>query len=101
MGEQAIIEALSVQQGMPRIDVTAVNIPEEALKLISSDVARFYNVMPVRIEDGTLLVAMADPLNIQTLDDIRHISGMDVRGAVSNPEDIHTAWQKNYSFETG
>jgi len=101
VGEQAIIEALSVQQGMPRIDVTAVNIPEEALKLISSDVARFYNVMPVRIEDGTLLVAMADPLNIQTLDDIRHISGMDVRGAVSNPEDIHTAWQKNYSFETG
>ncbi len=99
--EQAIIEALSVQQGMDRIDVSKLTVPQEALKLISSDVARFYNVLPVRIEDDVLVVAMADPLNIQTLDDIRHISGMDVRGAVSNPDDIHAAWQRNYSFETG
>ena len=65
--EQDIIEALSLQQGMDRIDVTKINISQDALKLVSSDVARFYNVMPVRIEDGVLVVAMADPLNIQTL----------------------------------
>ncbi len=101
VNEQAIIEALSVQQGMDRIDVTHVNVPPEVLKLISSDVARFYNVLPVRIDNGVLVVAMADPLNIQTIDDIRHIAGMEVRGAVSNPDDIHAAWQRNYSFETG
>ena len=101
VNEQAIIEALSVQQGMDRIDVTHTNVAPEVLKLISSDVARFYNVLPVRIDSGVLVVAMADPLNIQTLDDIRHITGMDVRGAVSNPDDIHAAWQRCYAFEVG
>ena len=99
--EQDVIEALSLQQGMERIDITKVNIPQEVIKLVSSDVARFYNVIPVRVQNGALLVAMADPLNIQTLDDIRQITGMDVHGAVSNPADVNTAWQKNYSMESG
>lgn len=97
--EQNIIEALSVQQGMERIDITKINITPDALKLVSSDVARFYSIIPVRIEDDVLLVAMADPLNIQTLDDLRQITGKDVRGAVSNPEDVNAAWQKNYTLE--
>lgn len=99
--EQDIIEALSLQQGMERVDITKINIAPEVLKLVSSDVARFYNTIPIRIENGVLIVAMADPLNIQTLDDLRQITGMEVRGAVSNPADVNAAWQKNYTFETG
>lgn len=99
--EQDIIEALGIQQGMERIDVTKITISQEVIKLISSDVARFYSVIPVRVENGTLVVAMADPLNIQTLDDLRQITGMEVRGAVSNPTDISAAWQKNYAIESG
>ncbi len=99
--EQDVIETLGMQQGMERIDISKINIPQDIIKLISSDVARFYNVIPVRIENSALLVAMADPLNIQTLDDLRQITGMNVRGAISNAEDVGAAWKKNYAFETG
>jgi len=99
--ENDIILALGMQQGMEPIDISNMNIPQDIIKLITSDVARFYNVVPVRIEGRALLVAMADPLNIQTLDDLRQITGMDVRGAISNPEDVSASWKKNYSLETG
>ncbi|MGC9054536.1 MAG: hypothetical protein ACP5KS_11695, partial [Candidatus Hydrogenedens sp.] len=86
--EQAIVEALGTQLGMEKIDVTRLKIPENIIRKISSDVARFYNVIPIKEVDGVLVVAMADPLNLQILDDLRHITGQPVRGAISNPQDI-------------
>ncbi len=97
--EQAIVEALGTQLGMEKVDVTRLKIPEEIIRKISPDVARFYNVIPIKEVDGTLVVAMADPLNLQILDDLRHIVGQPIRGAISNPQDIATAWKNNYSFE--
>lgn len=99
--EQDIIETLGVQQGMERVNISKMNIPNEVINRVSSDVSRFYNIIPVRFEEDVLTVAMADPLNIQTLDDLRQITGLTVHGAVSNPEDISAAWKKYYSFEIG
>lgn len=98
--EQAIIEALGVQGGMDRVELTRLKIPENVIRRITPDVAKFYSVIPVREVDGVLVVAMADPLNLQILDDLRQITGMEVRGAVSNPKDVAAAWKTNYSFET-
>jgi type IV pilus assembly protein PilB len=98
--ERDIIEALAMQNGMERIDLTKLKIPQDVIRKVPPDVAKFYNIIPVRIVDGALMVAMADPLNLQTLDDIRQILGIDVRGAVSNEADVAAAWKTNYSFET-
>ncbi len=98
--EQDIIETLGAQQGMERVDLTKLKIPEDVMRKLSPDVAKFYNVMPVRITNGVLLVGMADPLNLQVLDDIQQIVGMPVKGAISNHEDVLAAWKSNYSYET-
>ncbi|NLN91711.1 MAG: Flp pilus assembly complex ATPase component TadA [Candidatus Hydrogenedens sp.] len=99
--EQAIIEALGIQQGMVRVDISKRNIPVEIIKMLPGDVARFYSVIPISFEDDILTVAMADPLNMQSLDDLRQITGLEVQGAISTPEEVSDAWKKNYSFETG
>ena len=104
--EQDVIEALGVQQGMERVDLRRMNIADNVVRLISGDVARFYSVMPVRLNDGVLTVALADPLNLQTLDDLHQIvcsqypEVIEIRGAVSNPDDVREAHKKNYSYET-
>jgi type IV pilus assembly protein PilB len=104
--EQDVIEALGVQQGMERVDLKKLTVPDNALKLIPGDVARFYNVLPVRFNDGVLIVALADPLNLLILDDLHNIickqspEVVEIRGAVSNPEDVREAQKKNYSYET-
>lgn len=98
--EQDIVEALGVQSGMERVDLTKMKIREEVIRKVPPDVARFYNIVPVREQDGMLVVAMADPLNIRVLDDIRQIVGCDVRGAISNHNDVAAALKTNYSYET-
>ena len=98
--EQDIIEALGVQAGMERIDVTRLQVGDDVVRRIPAEVAKYYSVVPVREKDGKLVVAMADPLNIRHIDDLRRITGMDVQGAISNPTDIAIFIKNNYAFET-
>lgn len=97
--EQDIIEMLGVQSGMERVDLSKLKIPEQIIRQLSADDAKFYNVIPIREVDGELIVAMADPLNMQSLDDLSRITQKTVRGAVSNPHDVALSWKNNYSFE--
>lgn len=98
--EQDIVEALAVQSGMERVDLTKLQIPDEILHKITPDIAKFYNVVPVRERDGVLTVAMADPLNLGTLDDLRQILGQEVQGAVSNQHEVNEFIEQNYAYET-
>ena len=97
--EQDIIESLGVQSGMERVDLPKLKITEEVIRTLSADVAKFYNVIPIRKTGGRLIVAMADPLNLQVLDDLQQINGLEVQGAVSNQQDVSASWKANYSFE--
>lgn len=97
--EQDIIESLGVQSGMERVDLSKLKIQEEVIRTVSSDVARFYNIIPIRKTGDRLIVAMADPLNLQVLDDLQQITGMEIQGAVSNQHDVTNAWKNNYATE--
>lgn len=98
--EQDIVEALGIQAGMERVDVTKLQIPDEVLRKVPADVAQFYSIVPVRMREGVLTVAMADPLNISHLDDLRRILGCEVQGAVANQHDLAKFIATNYSQET-
>ncbi|MCX5772139.1 MAG: ATPase, T2SS/T4P/T4SS family, partial [Candidatus Hydrogenedentes bacterium] len=98
--EQDVVEALGVQAGMERVDLTKIKIKEEVLRRVTADVAKFYNIIPVREQDDKLVVAMADPLNMSTLDDLRQILSCEVIGAISNHQDVHAAINANYTVET-
>jgi len=101
VGEQDVVEALGVQLGLERVDIDRLTIPESVLRTTPAHVARFYQVVPVRLEeDGTLTVAMADPLNVSIIGDLEHLLGRHVVGAVSNPDSVRTSIGKNYSFES-
>jgi type IV pilus assembly protein PilB len=98
--EQDIIEALGVQAGMEKIDVTKIKVSDDVIRKIPPDVAKFYSVVPVRERDGKLVVALANPLDLGVLDSIRQIIGQDVQGAISNPQDVALFIKNNYSYET-
>ena len=97
--EQDIVETLGVQAGMERVDLTKFKIRDDVLTRVPADVAKFYNIIPIRDVDGVLVVAMANPLNIGLLDDLRLIVGCEVRGAVSNDADVSAAIKANYTYE--
>jgi type IV pilus assembly protein PilB len=98
--EQDIVEALGVQAGMERVDLSQVTVNDEVLHKITPDIARFYNVVPVREREGVLMIALSDPLNVHVVDDIRQIVGQPVQGAIASQEEIANFIKNNYAYET-
>ncbi len=92
-----VTEALAEQWGMPVVNLSETNIPAKVLELVPETMADIYKIMPVSLKNDVLTVAMADPQNVQALDDLRNFLGHEVRGAVSNAPDIDAAINQYYA----
>ena len=88
VGESDLVRALAQQIGMDFVDLTEYDVDPNAVTAISDTIAKRYNVIPVRYDGERLVVAMSDPANVFALDDIRTITGRDVKPVVATREDI-------------
>ncbi len=95
--DEQVTQALAEQWGMPVVELEEINISPKVLELVPETMATIYKIMPVSLKDDVLTVAMADPQNVAALDDLRNFLGYDVRGAVSNLQDVEAAIARFYS----
>ncbi len=85
----AIAIAIAERYGLDYVDLAVFNVDMTAANLVSSQVAKRYEALPVGfVGDRGLLVAMADPANVHAVDDIAILTGYEVRVAVATSEDI-------------
>jgi type IV pilus assembly protein PilB len=76
--------------GLDYIDLSVYELDMGAVSLIDMETIRRYQAVPVGfLEDGTLLLAMADPTNVLTVDDIAMLTGRRVRAASASIEDLN------------
>ena len=92
--ESQLVAALATQIGMQFVDLSDYNVDGSAVSRISDAVCRRHTALPIGYDDGKLLVAMADPANVFALDDIRSISGMEVKPVVATKPDVLAAINK-------
>lgn len=97
VAEGDMLFVLGAQAGMEIVDIDDEEISQEVIDLVPHYVAESNTVIPVRVDEGTLVVALADPLNVTALDDLRFILGCDVVGAVAPEESIKKAIDKYYA----
>src|SRR5436305_10317222 len=87
--EQDLVAALAKQIGLGFVDLGDFPIDPTATALLPETVARRYRALPIGYDpDGKLLVAMADPANLFALDDIRTMTGMEIKPVVATAVDI-------------
>jgi type IV pilus assembly protein PilB len=91
LSESQLVAALATQIGLRFVDLTDFAVDGSAVSRVPDGVCRRYTALPIGYEDGKLLVAMADPANVFAIDDIRSITGMDVKPAVGTRADIIAA----------
>ena len=92
--------ALGEQAGMEVIDLDHIEIEQDVIGLVPASVAQIYRVVPVDLTDGVVVVAMADPMNISILDDLRFLLSLEVQGAVSNEAAVSDAIDKYYGQDS-
>ena len=91
--------ALGLQAGMEVVDLEGRAIPREVIECVSASAARAYQIVPISRADNVLTVAMADPSNYKTIDDLQFLLGMEVRGAISAPEAVARTLDRYYPQE--
>ncbi|MEA3188633.1 MAG: type pilus assembly protein PilB, partial [Chthoniobacter sp.] len=94
--QEDVTRALAAHANMDFVDLSAVSIPTEVIESIPHDVARRYKVVPIAQMDGSLMVAIGDPLNFDTFDNLNFLLKRDVEFVCSTPAQIKTALIKYY-----
>ena len=95
INELDLTKALAVKLGVEYIDLSETTVDMAAANLIPDKLCRKYSAIPVRfIDDSVLEVAMVDPANIFALDDLKIMTGFDIRPAIASTEDVFAAIAK-------
>ncbi len=89
IASEQLARATAERFGLDHVDLTVYKPDLTAVNLLTAQAARRYNAIPIGFhQSGTLLVAMADPSNVLALDDLKLMTGYEVRPVVSSRDDI-------------
>ena len=94
--EEQFVGTLAEQLGLEFVDLATYPVDPAAAALVNETLARRYLAMPIGWWEGRLIVAMADPSNVFAIDDIRTLTGADVRQVVATAEAVTAAINKYY-----
>ncbi|MBI4558062.1 MAG: type IV-A pilus assembly ATPase PilB [Candidatus Hydrogenedentes bacterium] len=96
LSEEDLVVTLSQQLDIPHIRVTNYNIPKEVIEEVPESLARQYQMLPVSVTGDVLTLAMADPLNIMALDDLRLVTNYEINPVVAVESELTQAIEKHY-----
>lgn len=96
MPENQVLTLLASEYGMDTFDLTDYQIPEDVVKEIPAEVARRYKIVPLMKNDDTLIVGMADPTDLESLDSLRHILSVDIEPAIVSKKQLNEALSYYY-----
>ena len=98
--EDALVSCLQRQLGLTLIDLNEIVVDDQALGLVKEEVAKKYGALPIEIEGrSTLVLAMADPLNVGAIEDLRFHTGMFIRPILARPSQITEAIERFYHID--
>ncbi|RSD23319.1 GspE/PulE family protein [Mesobacillus subterraneus] len=99
--EQQLIEVLEFQLGIPHISLYRYPFDTKLFNLIPKETAKRNLVIPLKKEGEKLFVAMADPMDFFTVDDLRLSTGFHIETAIATKDDIIRAINKYYDNNEG
>jgi len=94
--EEDIASVIAEKFNIPYVNLFEPEVSESIIKMIKEDIAKKYNVVPVKKEGGALILAMFDPFDIEAADEIRFITGLNIKPALAMESEIKNAIKKYY-----
>lgn len=98
INEEELYPVLSEQLNIPYVKIKDITVPLEALEKLTVKYACHYKIIPIKFEKDRLTVAIADPLDIRTLDDLNLLLRCEVAAALASESEITEAIKKYYGI---
>src|SRR3989449_5144889 len=96
LSEVDVSRALAAQAHMDWIDISTMIIPPQVIKEIRSEDARLFKVIPVAFGESGLVVAVGNPLDIDTIDSLGFLLQRELELVCTSPKKIREALIKYY-----
>src|SRR4030067_3820055 len=94
--EKDVVKAISETLRIPYVNLFEPELAEGVVKLIKPDIAKKYNIIPVKKDGGAIMVAMSDPLDIKMIDEVQFVTGITIKPALALEAEIRDAIRKYY-----
>jgi len=94
--EDAIMPILAKHLNIPYVKIKDLNIQPEVISKVPAKFAIHYKLMPVRMEGNEITLAVTDPLDVHTFDDLKLLLGFEVKPALAGEKDILEAIHRYY-----
>ncbi|MDP3723569.1 MAG: ATPase, T2SS/T4P/T4SS family [Candidatus Omnitrophota bacterium] len=98
LSQEQLLPVLAEQVGMPYVRLGERPLPPEALAKVPPKFASRYRLVPLSFERGLLRVAIADPFDVQTLDELRLLLDCALEPVLASEGEIHEAIQRHYGI---
>lgn len=98
ISEDMLMDFLARQTGVPRVELRTIDIPPSVLERIPKRMAEQFHILPISIkEPKSLVLAMADPLDLNAIDSARFASGMNIEPVVAADSSLRQAIHDHYA----
>jgi type IV pilus assembly protein PilB len=94
-----VAKTIADHLGYDYVDLATVEIHRDVLKTVPHSEARRYKAIPIAMHDNTVVVAVADPMNLNMLDNLRHVLKANVEPVVADEDQIARAIERHYGVE--
>jgi type IV pilus assembly protein PilB len=98
---EQVSQALAAQFEIPWVDLRRIDIEKHVVDLVPKDVAVEHNVVPIAQSGRYLRIAMADPLDFYSLDNLRFILNTEFETVLSSRDAVRDAISHHYGEITG
>ncbi|MEW6015810.1 MAG: ATPase, T2SS/T4P/T4SS family [Candidatus Zixiibacteriota bacterium] len=95
--EEQLIEAVSERLQIPKISLASLVIDPMVVGMVPVEMARRYALMPIFKIGKIMTVAMAEPLNIIAIDELKYITKCDIKRVIASHSEINAAIDQYYS----
>ena len=100
ISESQLVDLTNIDNQFSSVDLTKIDIPDAVIKSIPKDTAVENNLIPFGL-DGTLLsIAMIDPSNIVLIDELRFLTGHNIKPFIAEFSNIKNALIKYYDIQS-
>lgn len=100
ISDESLVQFLSKQYGVPVVTLSSEEIDPSIVKFIPYDVANKYQIFPVSKNGAFLTLAMADPSNVFAIDDIKFMTGYNVKPVVASESSIKEMLSRFYEQQS-
>ena len=89
--EQDMVISMGRCLDKPPVNLAKIHVPEPVMNLVPKDMAKSYKLVPIAVLGNKLFVAMADPMNVLALDDLRTRTKMDIVPMIATERSVNEA----------